>query len=199
VKRLTSYWLTSFQFSESTRIEIRPRLKEKTEEFLKLIAEPCSQYIEEVKADVPRLAVNEWREAIQRIGRDAAGLAYAIRSLDPDCARLLDQCYVLITDSLDRREVALARIDELALACARAAKSREMNPAEGVPADRDRRRLTVACAEAYCSVTGKKPATSPNGTFAHVLLAVEHAVRATPQSQTSISKDYLESVLKPER
>ena len=197
MKRLTSYWLSPFQFLDATRSEIRRRLNDRTEEFLQLIAQACGQYIEEVKADVSRRAMNEWREDIERIGRAAAGIAVAMRALDRDCVRVLDQGYVLETQRPDSRETTLARLDELVRVCTRVAAFRGLNPREGAPADIDRRRLTLACADAYRRVTGRDPKCSPNGAFARLLLIVEHAVGATPRAQTSIGAAYLKSILPP--
>jgi hypothetical protein len=197
MKRLTAYWSGPFKFTEATRLEIRKSLKDKTDTFLGLIAEACGEYAQEVKANVPRREVNKWRKSIEQIGQHAGSLAKELIRLDPDCARLVDQAYVLTIRRLDAREVVLSRLDELSTACERAIGFRELNPSEGAPADFDRRRLTSECARAYLSVTDKSPSTSPNGTFAHVLLAIEHAVCATSRAQNSISKRYLASVLKP--
>lgn len=196
MKRLTSYWLKPFEFDDaSTRAEIRKYLKNKTDEFLRLIAEACGQYEVELKATVHRKEVKKWRNSIEQIGQGAGRVATALRELDPDCARMIDQGYVLTKKSVDAREKTLCRIDDLAQACKLAITFRQLNPGEGPPIDHDRRSLTRACAEAYRSVTGKEPSTSSNGSFARVLLSIEHAVHATPRTQSSISKRYLESVL----
>jgi hypothetical protein len=199
VKRLTSYWLKPFQFSALDRASIEKLLKHGSSDvFVQAIAEECAHYAEGVKADVPRKKIIEWRGEIERIGATGAAAASAMRSLDEDCARLLDMGFVLETHRLDSRKTALNQLDELARVCTRVAAFGEFNPKEGAPVDLDRRLLARRCAEAYSKATQKGAKTSPNGTFARVLLIVMHAVRAIPQAQTSISQEFLKSVVSPD-
>lgn len=195
MKRLTSYWVAPFQFSDETIAALRKLLRTHTDPFLRAIAEELTHYAEGARAEVPRQTVRKWRTAIDRIGINASAMANTIRSLDAECGRWLDTGLVLESGRIDTRDALLRALDHCAGACARVVKWPEINPKGGAPADFDRRRLACACAAAYQAATGNTPKTSPNGTFAKVLLVVMRAARAVPQRQKSVSKEFLTDVL----
>lgn len=195
MKRITSYWLVPFEFSEDDRRTLRSVLKDKSDAFIETIAEECAHFVESSKAEVLRPKLLSWRNEIARLGTAAADAASSMRVLDDDCARLLDMGLVLETHRTDSRESTLRMLDDLARACARVTAFPEFNPKEGAPIDFDKRRLTRHCAAAYQRLMGKAASASPNGTFARAMLIVLQAVGAITRSQTTISGELLKAVL----
>ena len=195
MKRRAAWYASSVVFPPGTRAAVEELLGDKAEKFLRAIGPAAYEYGQMAEAEVSRSELKDWKAEIEQLGGIAATAAEMMRALDPDCRGLLEQFFVL--DSHERNALASAQIalEQIQRVCARTASSPTFNPKGGSPPDLDKRRLARVCAEAYRTATGKAPSKSPEGTFARVLLPVLKAVQAVPDSQTSVSKEFLLSVL----